>query len=62
MVGAQERFGPIAKPVQIPIESLPHVMIWSARLANDPAIAWFRPPVGSVVADFLKQAAVPTPE
>ena len=56
MVGAQERFGLIAKPVPIPIEPIPHVMIWSTRLANDPAIAWLRPLVGSVVADFLKQA------
>ena len=56
MVDAQERFDLVAKPVPIPIDPLAHSMVWSARMTNDPAIAWLRQLVGSVLADFLKRA------
>ena len=53
---ARDRFGIVAKPVPIPIDSLPHVMAWSARQTRDPAIEWIRVLVASVLADFQRRA------
>jgi DNA-binding transcriptional LysR family regulator len=53
MVDATRRFDVVAMPLPLPIEPLPHVLLWSSRLANDPEIIWLRNLVRRVIAEKL---------
>jgi len=53
---ARESFALVAKPVPIPIGTLPHVMAWSTRHARDPATDWIRALAASVLAEFVRRA------
>lgn len=56
MDDALERFGLCALPPPIPLRPFPHRFIWSARLANDPAIRWIRAMLTRVFAGVLERS------
>jgi DNA-binding transcriptional LysR family regulator len=56
MVDASHRFDVAAMPVPLPIEPLPHVLFWSSRLANDPALAWLRDLLRDVIVKTLAES------
>jgi DNA-binding transcriptional LysR family regulator len=53
MVDATPRFDVVAMSVPLRIEPLPHVLLWSSRLANDPEIVWLRALLRKVIAEIL---------
>lgn len=53
MVDATQRYDVVAMPPPLAVEPMPHVMIWSARLSNDPAILWLREAFLSVIAEIV---------
>ncbi len=60
MVEFLDPFGLVALPTPFPLEPLRHRLVWSRRLAGDPAIGWIRAHVREVLANALAAAeAVP---
>ncbi|HEY8069363.1 MAG TPA: LysR substrate-binding domain-containing protein [Burkholderiales bacterium] len=53
MVDATQRFDVVAMPLPLAVEPMPHVLLWSARLSNDPEIAWLRALLRTVIAEIL---------
>lgn len=53
MVDAARRYDVAAMPVPFAIEPMPHVLLWSARLANDPAIVWLRETLQQVIGEVF---------
>jgi DNA-binding transcriptional LysR family regulator len=58
---ALQRYGICALPVPFPVQSMPHRFLWSARLANDPAIRWIRAILAQCFADVLQDSPTGTP-
>ena len=56
MVDAAQRFDVTAMRVPLAIEPLPHALLWSARLANDPALVWLRDHLRCVIAETIAAA------
>jgi len=56
MVGALERYGLAVRKVPFAIDSLPHVMLWNARMTNDPEIVWFRDLLRPVIGEIFKSS------
>jgi len=56
MVDASRRFDIAAMSVPLPIEPLPHVLVWSSRLANDPALVWLRDLLRNVIAETVAES------
>lgn len=42
MIDSRQRFGIVSRPVPFPVEPMPHVVLWNARVSNDAEIAWLR--------------------
>ncbi len=53
---ALERYGLAALAPPFPVKSMPHRLIWSARLGNDPAIRWIRELVAQSFAEVLSDS------
>lgn len=51
------RFDLRALPPPVPVPPMPHRLVWSRRLAGDPAIRWIRGLLGQAVAEILAAAA-----
>ncbi len=56
-----DRFGLRALKTPIHIDPMPHRLIWSARLANEPALRWLRGHVAAVMAQVLAAADAAMP-
>jgi DNA-binding transcriptional LysR family regulator len=57
MTDAVDTFGLAAVRVPIPIEPMPHVVAWSARLTRDPASLWVRACLREVMDDLMRAAS-----
>ncbi|HET7525321.1 MAG TPA: hypothetical protein VFK10_05195 [Burkholderiaceae bacterium] len=57
MTDAMDTFGLVAARVPIPIEPMPHVLAWSARLTRDPASVWVRARLRDVIDDLMRAAS-----
>jgi DNA-binding transcriptional LysR family regulator len=53
MFGATARHGLVTLPAPVPLEPMPHRLIWSRRLASDSAIRWLRAHLEQVFAEVL---------
>ena len=51
-----DAFGLIALPTPFPVEPMPHRLIWSARLAGDPALRWIRAHVQAALKEVFDAA------
>jgi DNA-binding transcriptional LysR family regulator len=57
MVDAIRQFDLVATPVPIPVETMPHMMYWSARLTQEAGLVWLRDHLRHVLKDSLREAA-----
>jgi DNA-binding transcriptional LysR family regulator len=51
-----ERFGLRALPSPVPVEPMPHAVVWSRRLSGDPAVRWIRDVLCRTFAEILRAA------
>jgi DNA-binding transcriptional LysR family regulator len=58
MVDAVQHFDLVAAPVPLPIETMPHTMYWSMRLAQEAGLVWLRDHLREVLKELLCEAAV----
>ena len=58
MVDALKQFDLVAAPVPLPVETMPHMMYWSTRLAQEAGLVWLRDHLREVLKDLLREAAV----
>jgi DNA-binding transcriptional LysR family regulator len=58
MTDAVDTFGLVAVRAPIPIEPMPHVVAWSARLTRDPASLWVRASLREVMGDLMRAASL----
>jgi DNA-binding transcriptional LysR family regulator len=56
MVDAMQRYDVVAMPPPLAVEPMPHVILWSARLSNDPGITWLRDAFLSVVMEIVAES------
>ena len=61
MVDRLERYGLRVLKSPITIEPMPHRLIWSARLAKEPALCWLRERVEQVLAEVIAAAEAAKP-
>ncbi len=61
MVDATQRFDVVAMPLPLAVEPMPHVLLWSARLSNDPEITWLRNLLRGVIAEILSASELLPP-
>ena len=54
MIDALERFGIVVMPTPLKIPPIPLYFLWSARLANDPAVGWLRRQMSEVLVEALR--------
>jgi DNA-binding transcriptional LysR family regulator len=58
MVDAVQQFDLVAAPVPLPVETMPHMMYWSRRLAQEAGLVWLRDHLREVLKELLREAAV----
>jgi DNA-binding transcriptional LysR family regulator len=58
MVDAIRQSDLVAVPVPMAVETMPHLMYWSARLAQEGAVVWLRDHLRHVLKEALREAAV----
>ena len=56
MADALERYGLVAMKTPIRIDPMPHLLVWSRRLGNDPALRWLRGQLERAFAEVLDAA------
>ena len=61
MAGRLERYGLCALKTPIRIEPMPHRLVWSARLGNEPALRWLRGHAEAVFNEVLAAADAAMP-
>ncbi|MGH8633980.1 MAG: LysR family transcriptional regulator, partial [Burkholderiales bacterium] len=61
MYEALHRFGLRALKAPIPVDPMPHRLVWSRRLGNDPATRWLRGHVAQVFRDVQDAADAAMP-
>lgn len=61
MADRLERYGLIALKTPIRIEPMPHQLVWSARLAKEPAMRWLHAQVEKALSEVLAAAEAAMP-
>jgi LysR family transcriptional activator of mexEF-oprN operon len=58
MVDAIPQFDLVSAPVPMPVETMPHLMYWSTRLAQEAGLVWLRDHLRHVLKESLREAAL----
>jgi DNA-binding transcriptional LysR family regulator len=62
MVDALRQFDLVAVPVPLQVDEMPHMIFWSARLAQEPDLAWLRGHAKHVLKQAIREAALAFPQ